>query len=351
VADPAPRPLRDPLHLGVVGVGRIGAFHARTLAALDGVRAVTLCDADEARARTLAAELGVRAVATPEELVSSGIDALVIAASTPSHAPLLRLASQAGMPAFCEKPIGLDLETVAEIADEVEHAGTLVQVGFQRRFDAGYRAAAEAVAAGTLGTLLVVRLATHDPSPPPEAYIASSGGIFRDLHVHDFDAVRFVTGQEVVEVYADGTVQETAWFGDHGDVDVAVAVLRLSGGTLAVLTGTRHDPLGYDVRLEAFGSRDSIAVGLDERMPLRSVEPGTPPYAGAGYRDFMDRFEPAYRTELEQFVATVRTLGRTACSLDEARAAMQVAIAADRSRAERRPVAVDEIARTSAAAG
>jgi myo-inositol 2-dehydrogenase/D-chiro-inositol 1-dehydrogenase len=351
VAGIAPQPLGAPLRVGVIGVGRIGAFHARTLTGLGGVQRVTLCDADEARARSLAAQLGVSAVATPEELIAGGSDALVIAASTPSHAPLLRLASQAGIPAFCEKPIGLDLETVAEIADEVEQAGTLVQVGFQRRFDAGYRAAAEAVASGALGTLLVIRLATHDPSPPPEAYIASSGGIFRDLHIHDFDAVRFVTGQEVVEVYADGAVQETAWFGDHGDVDVAVAVLRLSGGTLAVLTGTRHDPLGYDVRLEAFGTRDSIAVGHDARTPLRSVEPGVAVAPGAGYRDFMDRFEPAYRTELERFVATVRDGGSTACSLDEARAAMQIAIAADRSRAERRPIAIDEIARTSAAAG
>ena len=129
-----------------------------------------------------------------------------------------------------------------------------MQVGFQRRFDAGYRAAAEAVATGALGNLLVVRLATHDPAPPPEAYIASSGGIFRDLHIHDFDAVRFVTGQEVVDVYADGAVQESAWFAEHGDVDVAVAVLRMSGGTLAILSGTRHDPRGYDVRLEAFGT-------------------------------------------------------------------------------------------------
>ncbi|MEO9174929.1 MAG: Gfo/Idh/MocA family oxidoreductase [Gaiellales bacterium] len=335
----------------MIGVGRIGAFHARTLVGLEGVETVTLCDTDEPRARALAGQLGVGVARTPEELVASDVEAIVIAASTPSHARLLRLASQAGIPAFCEKPIGLDLETVAELADEVERAGTLVQVGFQRRFDAGYRAAAEAVSSGALGTLLVVRLATHDPSPPPEAYIASSGGIFRDLHVHDFDAVRFVTAQEVVEVYADGAVQETAWFGDHGDVDVAVAVLRLSGGTLAILTGTRHDPLGYDVRLEAFGTRDSIAVGLDARTPLRSVEPGVPASPGAGYRDFMDRFEPAYRTELERFVATVREGGSTACSLDEARAAMQIAIAADRSRGARRPVAIDEIARTSATAG
>ncbi|HEY1478943.1 MAG TPA: Gfo/Idh/MocA family oxidoreductase [Gaiellales bacterium] len=343
--------VRSPLHVGVIGVGRIGAFHARTLAQLDGVHAITLCDADEGRARELARSLGAGYAATPEQLVARGVDALVIATSTPSHAPMLRLAAAAGLPAFCEKPIGLDLETVVAIEGEVERAGILVQVGFQRRFDAGYRAAADAISAGALGNLLVLRLATHDPSPPPEAYIASSGGIFRDLHIHDFDVVRFVTGQEVVDVYADGAVQETAWFGDHGDVDVAVAVLRLSGGALAVLTGTRHDPLGYDVRLEAFGTRDSIAVGVDARSPLRSLEPDLPGYHEDGYRDFMDRFEPAYRAELESFVATVRGVARTPCSLAEARAAMQIALAADRSRAERRPVPIDEIARTSAVAG
>jgi myo-inositol 2-dehydrogenase/D-chiro-inositol 1-dehydrogenase len=348
VAATAHQPLA-PLHVGLIGVGRIGAFHARTLQGLADVAALTLCDADEDRARALAGQLGVGVVATPQALVEAGVDALVIAASTPSHAPLVRLAAAAGVPAFCEKPIGLDLETVVAVEQEVERAGTLVQVGFQRRFDAGYVAAARAVAAGDLGTLLVLRLATHDPAPPAEAYIASSGGIFRDLHVHDFDAIRFVTGQEVVEVYADGAVRETAWFGDHHDVDAAVAVLRLSGGALAVLTGTRHDPLGYDVRLEAFGTADSIAVGVDARTPLRSVEPGQGGGAD-GYRDFMDRFEPAYRAELEQFVATVRRGGESACTLGEARAAMQIAIAADRSRAERRPIAV-ETARASAAAG
>ena len=155
----------------------------------------------------------------------------------------------------------------------------------------------------------------------------------------------------MVEVYADGAVRESPWFSDYGDVDVAVAVLRLSGGALAILSGTRHDPLGYDVRLEAFGTADSIAVGLDDRSPIHSVEPGAPTAHGAGYRDFMDRFEPAYRAELEAFVANVRSTARTPCSLAQARAAMQVALAADRSRAERRPIAIEEIARASATAG
>jgi len=233
---------------------------------------------------------------------------------------------------------------------EVERAGTFVQVGFQRRFDAGYRAARDAVSTGALGNLLVVRAATHDPAPPSEAYVASSGGIFRDLHIHDFDAVRFVTGQEIVEVYADGAVRETPWFESHHDVDAAVAVLRLSDGGLGILSGTRLDPRGYDVRLEVFGARDSIAVGFDARSPIRSVEPGAPA-PGRGYRDFLERFEHAYRAELAEFVRTVRDRRESACPLAEARAALVVALASDRSRAERRPVSIEEVTSAEALAG
>jgi myo-inositol 2-dehydrogenase/D-chiro-inositol 1-dehydrogenase len=264
---------------------------------------------------------------------------------------LLRLAAAAGLPAFCEKPVALDLATMVDVIGEVERAGILVQIGFQRRFDAGYRAAHDAVAAGALGNLLVVRAATHDPAPPAEEYIASSGGIFRDLHIHDFDAVRYVTGQEIAEVYADGAVRETSWFERHGDVDTAVAVLRLSGGTLGILSGARSDPLGYDVRLEVFGTADSIAVGVDRRSPMRSVEPGAPQPEGAGYANFIERFEPAYRSELAAFVDAIREGGASACTLDEARAALVVALAADRSRAERRPVSIEEVTSAQAVAG
>src|SRR5437667_1146688 len=282
------------LHVGVIGVGRMGALHVQTLQSLESVASVVVADAEVARARELAREVGVTVADTPEELFESGIDAVVIATATPGHAPLVRLAAANGVPAFCEKPVALDLATLDDVQAEVERAGTLVQVGFQRRFDAGYRAARDAVSTGVLGNLLVVRAATHDPAPPSEAYVAASGGIFRDLHIHDFDAVRYVTGQEIVEVYADGAVRETPWFESHHDVDAAVAVLRLSGGGLGILSGTRHDPRGYDVRLEVFGARDSIAVGFDARSPIRSVEPGAPA-PGRGYRDFRERVEHAHR--------------------------------------------------------
>jgi myo-inositol 2-dehydrogenase/D-chiro-inositol 1-dehydrogenase len=331
-------------HVGVVGVGRIGLFHARTLRALAEVSRLSVADAEPTRAEQAAHELGAAAVRTPEDLVEAGVDALVIASATPGHAPLLHLAARAGLPAFCEKPVALDLETMDQVRDEVDRAGIAVQIGFQRRFDAGYRAARDAVAAGAVGNVLVVRAATHDPAPPTEEYVAASGGIFRDLHIHDFDAVRFVTGQEIVEVYADGAVLEAEWFERHGDVDTSAAVLRLSGGGLGILSGTRHDPLGYDVRLEVFGTADSIAVGLDSRSPLRSVEPGVNRPDIDGYPTFFERFEPAYRSELAAFVAAARGRGPSPCPLEEARAALLVALAADRSRAERRPVSIEEVA-------
>jgi myo-inositol 2-dehydrogenase/D-chiro-inositol 1-dehydrogenase len=339
---------RNGLHIGLLGVGRIGAFHARTLTALPAVRELTVADDDGARAEALAAELGVGTADSPAALVEAGVDALVIATSTPGHAPLLTVAAEAGLPAFCEKPVALELDVLDALSEEVERAGIFVQVGFQRRFDLGYRGARDAVAAGELGTLLLLRAATHDPTPPADEYLAASGGIFRDLHIHDFDAIRFVTGQEVAEVYADGAVREAPWFEEHGDVDAAAVLLRLADGTLAVLTGTRYDPLGYDVRLEVFGTLDSVVVGADGRMPLRSIDSRAPAHA---YTDFLDRFEQAYREELAAFVAAVQEGGSSPCTLADARAALATALAAGRSRAERRPVSIEEVTSADAVAG
>jgi myo-inositol 2-dehydrogenase/D-chiro-inositol 1-dehydrogenase len=302
--------------VGVVGLGRIGRLHARTLAALPGVELVA-SDLDLARAAATGAEVAA-------DPFAAGLDALVIAAPTAAHAPLLRRAAEAGLPAFCEKPVALDLATLDALTAEL--AGAFVQVGFQRRFDAGYRAAHDAV--GSLGTLLVVRAATHDPAPPPREFVAASGGIFRDLHVHDFDAIRFVTGLEVEEVYAAGAVRETPWFAEVDDVDAAVAVLRLEGGALGVLTGSRHEPHGYDVRLELLGTAGSASVAP----------------AGTRHPSFVERFGDAYRAELAAFVDAVRANAPSPCTLADARAALAVAVAAERSKAERRPVAVDGLA-------
>jgi myo-inositol 2-dehydrogenase/D-chiro-inositol 1-dehydrogenase len=334
--------LSKQLAVGVAGLGRIGRHHVETLLGLDGV-SVSVTDADPLRARQVADELGVRAVATPEDLLEAGVDALVIATSTPSHARLLQLAAASAAAVFCEKPVALDLATLDRVREAIDRAGIVVQVGFQRRFDAGYRAAHEAVATGSVGRILVMRAATHDPVPPPAEYIAASGGIFCDLHIHDFDAVRFVSGEEVTQVYADGAGLDAPWVGELDDVDVAAAILHLSGGGLVIVSGTRRDPLGYDVRLEVFGTGDSIVVGQDARSPIRSLEPSGVRLREPAYRDFWDRFEPAYRQELGAFVETVRTGAPSPCSLEEARSALSIALAAEISRAERRLVSIEEV--------
>jgi myo-inositol 2-dehydrogenase/D-chiro-inositol 1-dehydrogenase len=330
------------VRVGLAGAGRIGAFHAEILRENPLVNGITVADADPERAGRVAAAVGAGCVAAPEELPEAGIDALVIAAATPAHAPLIELAAETGLPCFCEKPIALDLATTDAVLDHVRRAGILLQVGFQRRFDAGYRAAREAVRSGAIGELYLVRLAGHDPKPPPEEYVAASGGIFADLAVHDFDIAAWVLGRPVVEVYADG-VTSNPLFARHGDVDVAAAVLRFEGGVMGVLSAARTDPRGYDIRMELFGSRDSVAVGLSARTPLRSLEPGVPAPAEDGWRDFMERFKPAYRAELQGFLESARDGGPSLCGGEEARRAFAVALAADRSRSERRPVAVAEV--------
>ena len=336
---------RRRVRLGLVGLGRIGRMHAANLAGrVPSIELARVVDLDESLARSTGERFGVGWSTSYDDLLDDpSVEGVVVATPTPLHALLVEQAARAGKHAFCEKPVALDLDLLDSLLEEVERAGTVVQVGFQRRFDAGYRAAHEAIARGALGNLLLLRAATHDPMPPAERYIATSGGIFSDLHIHDFDAIRFVTGQEIDEVYADGSVRETAWLEKFDDVDAAVAVLRLTDGTLAVLTGTRHDPLGYDVRLEVFGTSDSVVVGMDARTPLRSLERGAPAPPAAAYGDFLERFEDAYRAELEAFAATLRDGGPSACTLADARAALAAALAAGRSRAERRPVSIEEV--------
>jgi myo-inositol 2-dehydrogenase / D-chiro-inositol 1-dehydrogenase len=331
------------MRVGLLGAGRIGSLHAGVISGRPEVEAVFVGDVDMGRAQALAEEVGGEA-GTIEEIIDRGPDAVVIAASTSAHAALIEAAVDAGIPAFCEKPIALGYEETLGIVERVESSGAILQIGFQRRFDAGYVEAKRLVDDGTLGTLYSVRLATHDPEPPHEGYIPTSGGIFRDLHIHDFDVLRWLTGGEVEEVYATGSVRKFDVFARYDDVDTAAALITMADGVVAVLTGGRHDPLGYDVRAELFGSGDSVAVGLDGRTPLRSVEPGVPPPEKPAYANFQVRFEEAYRAELEHFLRLVRGEAENPCTGRDALEALRIAMAADLSLAEHRPVSPSEVA-------
>jgi myo-inositol 2-dehydrogenase/D-chiro-inositol 1-dehydrogenase len=328
--------------VGLLGAGRIGALHAGVLAGDPGVEEILVGDADSLRAEGVAAEVGGEARGI-EEVLASGPDAVVIAASTPAHAPLILASVEAGIPAFCEKPIALGYDDTVEVVEAVESSGAVLQIGFQRRFDAGYAEARHLVETGALGTIYSIRLATHDPEPPPEEYIAASGGIFRDLHIHDFDILRWLSGGEVAEVYAAGGVRGFDFFARHGDVDTSAALITMQDGAVAVLTGGRHDPLGYDVRAEVFGSKDSVAVGVDGRTPLRSVEPGIPPPEKTAYPNFQERFLDAYRAEMKHFLSLARGEAENRGTARDALEALRIAMAADLSLAEHRSVAIAEV--------
>jgi myo-inositol 2-dehydrogenase/D-chiro-inositol 1-dehydrogenase len=271
------------------------------------------------------------------------VDAFVITTPTDTHADLLRQAADAGRPTFCEKPITIDLASTDAVVRHIQRRHAVVQMGFQRRFDPGYRRARELVERGDLGRIYIVRMSGHDPHPPHDDYIPGSGGIFRDFHIHDFDIVRHVIGQEVTEVYADGSDAGFEIFARHGDVAAAVATLRFSGGTLGILSGARHDPVGYDIRMELFGAGDSVAVGWNGRTPLKSLEPDGPPPPERPYGFFLDRFEQAYRDELHAFVEVAAGRRANPCPPEEAREAIRVAMACDLSRQLHRPVRPEEV--------
>lgn len=328
------------MRIGVIGTGRIGTLHAAILRGL--VDEVIVADTDLSAARRLASEIDATLADRPQDAIAS-VDAVVITAATSAHADLITAGVDAGVPVFCEKPIALDLETTRAVAEHVTAKEGRVQIGFQRRFDPGFISARELVRSGALGTLFAVRMAGHDPDPPHDAYIPVSGGMFRDFSVHDFDALRFVTGEEVAEVYAAGAVREYPIFARYGDIDTGAALLTLQSGALAILSCTRRHPLGYDVRMELFGSNDSGVVGWDDRTPLRSLEPGGPGAPERPYRNFQDRFRHAYEAELAAFVEFVDTGGDSPCTVRDAEVALAVAVACDLSLAEHRPVRMEEV--------
>ncbi|MFG2292439.1 Gfo/Idh/MocA family oxidoreductase [Streptomyces sp. NPDC048603] len=331
------------MRIGIIGTGRIGSFHAAALGRHPEAGSLLLADADPARAAKVAARLGATAAPGVDEVFNWGVDALVVASSTASHPELVIRAVRAGLPVFCEKPVAPDLAGTLAVLREVAAAGGVLQLGFMRRFDAGYRTARELVRSGALGRLHTVRTMTADPAPPPAGYLETSGGLYRDCLVHDFDMVRWVTGQEVTEAYAMGSDAGPPQFRAAGDVDTAACVLRLDGGALAACSGTRCNGAGYDVRMELAGELDQVSSGLDDRTPIASTEPHGPPPARRPWTGFLERFGPAYEAELAAFVRLVRGEGSNPCDGGQGLAALRVAEACEISRREHRPVPLAEV--------
>ena len=337
------------MRIGLIGLGRIGAFHAATLAALDGVDELVVTDPVPAAVDAVTARVAkATAAADPQAVLDSGVDGVVIAAATAAHAELLLASAGRGIPTFCEKPIAGSADEAVTVRDRLAGSGVPVQIGYPRRFDPAFVAARDAVRSGALGRIHTVRSTTLDPAPPPAAYLAGSGGIFRDCSVHDFDAVRWVTGQEAVEVYAVGSVDPDAGrelYADHGDYSTVAVLVTLADGSIGVISNTRTNARGYDVRLEVHGVKDAVAAGLDEGLPLRPTQPGITWPAGPPHTFFMDRLTEAFRRELATFCAVAAGEVPSPCTIEDAMGTAWVAEAASLSAAQGRPVRIEEVAR------
>ena len=321
------------MRIGVAGVGRIGTMHAANLAALDQVDEVLLYDPVEGRAAAAAAP-GMRAVPRLSDLLAQS-DGVLVATPTDTHPHLVRACLLAGKPVLCEKPIAGDIAAMAALVTEVEAADVPVVVGFQRRFDPAMVELHRRISTGDLGTVYHVRATGFDAQPPDFSYLPGSGGIFRDLLIHDLDAVPWLVGEPVVEVYASGSVLVDEAFAAADDVDNAVALLRFEGGAHAVLTAGRHDPLGYDHRIEVLGARDSVVVGLDSRTPLNVLGSGGPADA---YPGFPERFQLAYRNEMRVFADIIAGRADNPSPARDSLLSLRLAEACDQSRRTGTPV-------------
>jgi myo-inositol 2-dehydrogenase / D-chiro-inositol 1-dehydrogenase len=332
-----------PLRVGVIGVGRIGRMHAELLAhQVPGAAVGAVYDPYDVAAREIAGELGVPAVGSVRELLDSDLDAVAICSSTDTHADLLVATAEAGKAVFCEKPISLDLAELDRALEAVDAAGVPFQAGFNRRFDPAHASVRDAVASGAVGDPHLVRISSRDPAPPPLEYVRHSGGLFLDMTIHDFDMARFVTGSEVVEVFARGVVRVEPSFADVGDVDTALITLVHEDGCLTAIDNSRRAVYGFDQRVEVFGSAGMAASEnpLAHTTLVRTAE-GTSSSALPYF--FLDRYVPSYVREWEAFIQAVQSGTTPPVTMGDARAPLVIGLAAWRSLREGRPVRVEEI--------
>jgi myo-inositol 2-dehydrogenase / D-chiro-inositol 1-dehydrogenase len=332
------------LKIAVLGVGRIGKMHVELVERqVPGASVTMVQDINEDAAAAVGEQFDVPHTTDIDKVLSSAdVDAVAICSSTDTHVPFMIAAANAGKAIFCEKPISLDLAKVDQALAVIASSGVPFQVGFNRRFDAAHASVRDAVIDGSVGDLHMVRITSRDPAPPPISYIEVSGGIFLDMMIHDFDMARFVTGSEVVEVYAQGAVRIDPAIGKAGDLDTAVVMMRHENGCITTIDNSRQAVYGYDQRVEAFGSGGMAAsenplthTGI--RRSAAGTIGSTIPYF------FLDRYIPSYVEEWKSFVAYVADGGESPVSANDGRAPLVIGLAAWKSIREARPVRCDEI--------
>ena len=332
------------LRIAVLGAGRIGKMHAELLARqVPGASLAMVQDINGDASRAVGQQFDAPHTTEVDEVfASTDVDAVAICSSTDTHVPFMIAAANAGKAIFCEKPISLDLAKVDEALAVIKSSGVPFQVGFNRRFDAAHDSVRAAVIDGSVGDLHMVRISSRDPAPPPIPYIKVSGGIFLDMMIHDFDMARFITGSEVIDVYAQGAVRIDPAIGEAGDLDTAVVMLRHENGCITTIDNSRQAVYGYDQRVEAFGSGGLAAsenplnhTGM--RRSAAGTISQTIPYF------FLDRYIPSYVEEWRSFVGYVTNGGDSPVGPNDARAPLVIGLAAWKSYRENRPVRCDEI--------
>lgn len=330
------------MRVAVVGAGSMGGRHADLLGAMEGVEGLFIVDPDASRADEVARRAG-GSVVTFEQAVETA-DALVIATPPELHRAAVKTAVDAGRHVLCEKPLTESLESTIALTRHIEKAGAHLELGFQRRFDAGLLVARESAT----GRLHLVRLTAHDPlvrprpapsGPPPEV-----APIFRDSSIHDFDSVRWLTGQEVVEVSVEAARRDGSRPVDPREIESAIVTMRLSGGALAVLEASWLHPAGYDIRIEMISDTAAVSAGLSQRTPVRHADWTDAADATGGWSGYLERFEAAYRDELVAFLDSSRGARPPSSTARDGLEAMRIAVAATRSHIEGRRVHLDEIA-------
>jgi myo-inositol 2-dehydrogenase/D-chiro-inositol 1-dehydrogenase len=293
------------MRFGIIGAGRIGKIHGGNVAARPDSQVAYVADADPDAAAALAKATGAKVGAIDAILASKDVDAVAICSPTDTHADLIERAARAKKAIFCEKPIDLDVERVRACLEVVRQTGATLMVGFNRRFDPNFASLRRRVAEGAIGALEIVSITSRDPSPPPLSYIARSGGLFRDMMIHDFDMARFVLGEEPVAVSAMGSALVDKAIGEAGDIDTAVVIMETKSGKAAQISNSRRAAYGYDQRVEALGEKGMVHAA--------NVRETTVEWAGAhGFTSdkalnfFLERYEAAYRNELDAFIAAVK---------------------------------------------
>jgi myo-inositol 2-dehydrogenase/D-chiro-inositol 1-dehydrogenase len=335
-----------PVRFGLIGTGRIGQVHAASIAASPEATLAWVADPFVDGARTVAERFGGIATASPEELIAAGtgdnreIDAVLIASPTATHVDLIEAAVRVGLPVLCEKPIDLDINRVNALRPLISESGIPVALGFNRRFDPSFKSARSRVAAGEIGDLEQLIIISRDPAAPPADYVKVSGGIFRDMTIHDFDIARFFI-DDIVEVHATGTRTFDPGAREHGDFDTAVTTLRAKSGAVVTIVNSRHSAIGYDQRIEAFGGRGMLQVA-NAPSSLVSLSNADVVEAKPAYGAFfLERYAEAYAAELEEFIKLVRGEASTSPTFEDGRAALILADAAQRSATEGIVVPVD----------